>query len=437
MSLRTILNTIVDRFKRPASGRAEIQPQPDEQSFSYLAAHTTVTGWKRKLYSLINGESDETLSRLGSIEQYVRVLLAESTNPDAKYCFSEALSHIIQEWTPNVMEPAERLYNTLQLIAAFTPAVGFTKTLDYLNSCGSIKRSGERVASEYQLVDLYKRGLLALARYYPNAPQHSQSDQGFLAYTQLLEKNLEDQRYAGYVVGKLLDLNLLDIKSKKISALLLSSDDVFAEVFEGLIDAADDPEDLKSVEAKLGDLLVICAQSDNLEKFRSAAASLGVEFNPEGDYEVYFPTLALPGGTVLNIYLDMGEVRETALAHYVGYNRERLGELFASGSFEPDKISKYVSGYLTQVISDASAVEALVSELNHHKIDIVGRKIDFALRSRNPDTFNDIPLTLIPAVLIEYMKWRVKRGSVAGSSAVRAGTSGPLLQSLNSQDQPF
>lgn len=170
MIFKTLLRAVAGGATRPTE--PEPGTQPGEISFSYLAAHPSVQNWKRKLYSLIEGESDETLSKLGSIEQYVRVLLAESEGADAKYCFGEALSQIVQEWSPTVVEPADRLYNMLSLIAGFTPPVGFIKTLHYLNSCGGVKRSAEQVSGEYRPIDLYGKGLGALGSYYPTAPQY-------------------------------------------------------------------------------------------------------------------------------------------------------------------------------------------------------------------------------------------------------------------------
>src|ERR1041385_475902 len=108
----------MDSFSNVDDFNQSLQRQPDENSFSYLAAHLTVEGWKRRLYALIAGESSETLSRLGSVEQYIRVLLAQSKDRIAEYCFRDALSQTVQEWTPAFMEPADRLHTMFSLIAA-------------------------------------------------------------------------------------------------------------------------------------------------------------------------------------------------------------------------------------------------------------------------------------------------------------------------------
>jgi hypothetical protein len=414
-----IFRTLLRAFKGKSTRRAEPDSgaQAADDSFSYLAARPSVPGWKRKLYSLIEGESDETLSRLGSIEQYVRVLLRESGSTDARYYFSEALSQIVQEWTSTVAEPADRLYNMLALIGGFTPSAGFVKTLDYLNRCGSLKRGNELVSSELRPVDLYKKGLAVLGRYYPRPPQRPHEDLGFQSYTQLLEKNLEDSHYAEYAAGKLLDLGLLDIKSKKISALLLSRDDIFAEVFRHLLAAAEGGEAVP-VESRLGDLLTICARASSPEKFEVTAAAFGAKFEPEGDYEVYFPTLRLSSGAVLNVHARLDDIMDTPLARHVGYDEKRLGELLTASSVEPDKIAKYVAVYLTRIIEDEAAIRSLNEELKAHEVSISPQpeKNSFVLKSPKKTSLDGLPLDLEKRVVNKYFQWWFKNNNLANDA---------------------
>ena len=385
------------------------EQQIDEISFSYLASHPTIQGWKRKLYSLFAGESNETLFRLGSIEQYIRVLLAESKDRVADYCFREALSQIIQEWNPTVLEPANRLNNILSVVAAFTPAVGFTKILNYLDKSENVKRSGERVSDEYDLVDLYKKGLIALAQYYPTPPSHSYQDFGFLAYKQLLERNLKDERYSGYAAVRLLQLKVLDIKSEEFSSLFFSSANAGIEVFRYLIDLADEPGERQSVGEKLGDILLVCAQADNLEKFKALALLHNAHFNPEGDYQVFFPTLTFTDGTVLDILLDIEEVKETALEYYVKYTSVKVYELLTANILNKDKIRRYISGYLTQVISQPDALNKLVKELAGLNAQIRTSNNKFVITVLRQNYPKDIILNLEDTMQIKLLEWIHKR----------------------------
>lgn len=339
------------------------QPQPDENSFSYLAAHPTAKGWKRKLYSLLQGEGGEALSRLGSVEQYVRVLLAESRDKSARFYFIEALSEVVQEWSPSLVEPADRLHKLLSLVSAFTPAPGFTKTLSYLDRTEAAKRSAERVAGESRPVDLYLKGMMTCGRYYPAPPAHSPGDYGFLAYKQLLEKNLKDPRYSGYAAVRLLQLRALDIKSEEFSSLFLSSEEVAREVVRYLVELADKPGQKPWAEENLGDILVACARADELEKFDAVASALGMRFEPEGDYVVFFPTLTLANGAVLELRLDREAAEATPLSQHIRHSSARLPELLGTEPLDEEKVGKYVSGYLKQVVRRPDELNVFVEDL--------------------------------------------------------------------------
>lgn len=382
-------------------------------SFSLLTASPTVRGWKRELYTLIEGGGDgERLSRLGSVEQYVRVLLAESRDPSsARFCLSEALSEVVQEWTPALTEPAGRLHRLLSLLAAFTPAPGFSKTLSYLDRTDGAKRSAERVPGESGPVDLYQKGLVTLSRYYPAPPAHSPSDYGFLAYKQLLEKNLKDPRYSGYAAVRLLQLKALDIQSEQFASLFLASDEVARGVMRYLTGLAGRPGERPWVQESLGNILVVCARADEIERFKAVTSELGMQFDPEGDYEVFFPTLTLADGAVLEIYLDMEEIKETALSHYRRHSRSKLPALLSPGALDEGKIARYVSGYVTQVVRQPAQINDLIGDLGQQgaKISFSDNRCMLTVRDAKP-----IVLPLKDEDAIELMKWNFRNLGAAG-----------------------
>jgi len=385
----------------------ELPQRPDENSFSYLAAHPTVDGWKRRLYSLINGESSETLSRLGSVEQYIRVLLAQSKDRDAEYCFRDALAQIVQGWSPSLLESADRLHTMFYLIAAFTPSVGFTKVLDYLNSTEDAKRTDETVSDQHGTVDLYKRGLIALAQYYPAPPPHSANDFGFLMYRELLEKNLTDERYAGYAAVRLLQIKVLDIKSHPFSKLFFSSESAASEVFVYLIDLAEERVQRQSAQEKLGDMLVICAKADRLDDFYALAKRHKAHFNPEGDYQIFYPTLTLANGLVLDIYLDMEEVKETALKYYIKYSTDKIGTLVTDVN-EQEKLGRYVSAYITNQITKPDSLTDLLQELKRSDAKITFSKTELVIAVQGQQLSKNVPIGLDQKVQSEFLKWYFK-----------------------------
>lgn len=384
-----------------------LAPSQDENTFSYLAAHPTVEGWKRRMYSLINGESSETLSRLGSVEQYIRVLLAQSKDRVAEYCFRDALSQIVQEWVPSLLESADRMATMFSLIAAFSPSVGFTKVLDYLNSTEDAKRTNEHVSDQSRPVDLYKKGLVALAQYYPTPPPHSSSDYGFLMYKELLEKNLNDERYSGYAAVRLLQLKVLDIKSPPFTKLFFSSDNAASEVFAYLIDSAEDTVQRQSAQEKLGDILVICAKADKLESFYALAKRHKAAFNPEGDYQIFYPTLTLASGLVLEVYLDMEEVKETALKYYIKYSTDKIGTL-VNDLNEQERLGKYVSAYITNQIAKPDTLDDLLQELHRSNAKISFSTTELFIAVQGQHHSKNVPIGLEQRVKGEFLKWYFK-----------------------------
>lgn len=394
----------MESFSNADDFNQSLAQQPDENSFSYLAAHPTVEGWKRRLYSLIAGESSETLSRLGSIEQYIRVLLAQSKDRIAEYCFRDALSQTVQEWTPTFLEPADRLHSMLSLIAAFSPSVGFIKVLDYLNNTEDAKRTEEQVSDQPGTVDLYKKGLVALAQYYPAPPPHSVNDFGFLSYQELLNKNLTDDRYSGYAAIRLLQLKVLYIKSQPFTTLFFGSDTAASEVFRYLLNSAEEPALRQSAQERLGDILVICAKADKLETFKTLAERHKTQFNPEGDYEIFYPTLTLSNGLALQIYLDMEEVKETALRLYIKYTTDKIARLIAN-PHEQENLGKYSSAYITKQITKPDSLNELVKELKRSHAKITFTSEDVVIEVRGPNDSRDEIVGLDKKTKPAFLTW--------------------------------
>ena len=389
---------------------SEKEPLAEEDSFIYLAAHPTVQSWKRKLYGLLAGEGNEQLSKLG-IEQYVRVVLAESKDKCAEYGFTEALREVVQNWTPTAWETADRLNRILSLIAAFTPSVGFSKVLTYLERTENVKRSEERVSDEFKPVDLYKLGLMALAQYYPTPPYHSYDDVGFSAYRALLERNLADPRYSGYAAVRLLELRVLELNSSRFASLLLTSDNVATAVFEMLLDAADEPREIQTVGRRLGDVLVVCAQADNIQRFEYFAKLNNATFDPYGDYQVFFPTLTLADGKVLDIIVDIEEAKVAVLHQFVRYSPTKVEQLLQEETFSEERISRYISGYISEVIEQTDAMTELMNEVKRLNAHIHTSGNNYVITVRRDNVPREIKLTLKPAVIGELMKWTLKSKS--------------------------
>src|SRR5436309_892415 len=75
------------------------------------------------------GARDDDLRHLGTIDEHVRVLIANSSDPVlTRINFEHAIEHRVQLWQPNpVAEPLSTLH-MLDLVRAWTPTGGFEKS---------------------------------------------------------------------------------------------------------------------------------------------------------------------------------------------------------------------------------------------------------------------------------------------------------------------
>lgn len=304
------------------------------------------------------------------------------------------------------VESANRLHSMFSLVAALNPS-GFTRVLDYLNNNEDIKRTKERVSDELGTADLYKEGLVALAQYYPVPPPHSSNDFGFLMYKELLERNLMDERYAGYAAVRLLQLRVLEIKSHPIAGLFDSSNDAASEIFRYLIDIAENPAQRQWAQEKLGDILVICAKADRLDTFKALAGRHKAHFNPEGDYQIFYPTLTLANGLMLEIYLDMEVVKETALKHYIKYSTDQIGTLVTDWN-EQERLRKYVSAYITNQITKPDSLDDLLKMLKSANASIDFSQNDIIIAVHGENFVKYITIELDKRVQAEFLKWYFK-----------------------------
>jgi hypothetical protein len=394
---------------------------PNTLDFSYLTEHPSVQGWKLKILSLIHGKGGEILSRLGSIEQYIRVLRHESKDRSvAEYCFSEAFSDVVQEWTPSLAEPADRLFNYLSLIAAFTPRVGFGKTLSYLQKTDGAKRTGEFIQSGQRTIDLYKKGLIAIGRYYPAPPAYSSEDQGFQSYKEILVWNLRDPQYSAYAALRLLELGQLPTHSLEFVDLVLQSDEICSTFLRYLVEALEKPRYQSTANEVLRDTVLAFARAHQIERFDQITRTLGVRFNSKGDYKVVFPTLTLSNGMQLDISLGLEEIQGTDLRKFAGYDIETLTDLITREHPNREKIERYASAYITQALN-SSEIGAVLDHLTSLKISLSLSGEGFVLVPNGSLLYPNLPsemvLDLEPNTMGQLLerKWGIQKNRTFGS----------------------
>jgi hypothetical protein len=202
------------------------------ESKALLKTSPTVSSWEVELRRIIGGDRESDLLRLGSVDEYVdKILDLSKDRAVAKTCFDEALRRVIQSWQPEKPESKEYLACLLDLTGAYMPLSGSVKILYFLDRLADfgadIKSSGGYGATS----DLFLKGLIVLERYFPRAPS-TKADEfyDFKSYLSLLERSLDNPRYAGYATARLIDLQVIDIHSYKVRTLIQKNPKALREV---------------------------------------------------------------------------------------------------------------------------------------------------------------------------------------------------------------
>ena len=346
---------------------------PGAVSTRQLITNPSVLLWKQELLLIKNGLRAERVSPLGSIEQYVRVLLAESKdNVSAELCFREALYQTVQEWNPRWDESDQHLETMLSLILAFTPTVGFNKVLKFLDS-QNMARLKKREIFFFSPVgtDLNLKALRALAAYYPSAPHHSQDDLGFSAYLKLLEKFLLSEPYAGYAASRLIDLDALETNNSKFLSVLRNPK-ALSDIVPYLLSKARVASNLDLASRMLGDIFIhLCDTTPkHLDSFATAIHAFNASFENDSSYgETYRPIIRLSSGMVVPIQLDMEGVAKYSLQLYETSLKVMLMKLRDSAQSEKLTKRQLTAIYLQAIGFGPDKLGELESHFERMKID--------------------------------------------------------------------
>ncbi len=227
------LTRLLEAITEVSNRRRELQeafPRSTELDAATFEEHDTLEGpfdpnstfdWGVDLRRLISGEREDTLLRLGGVEEYVEVMLAESENgPLAKQAFDDALEQLIQTWQPSTLDSDFRTAHILDLISACTPRGGFSKVISLVQS---LKRFGQSEGEDAYSVDddLYLKAFVTLENYYRSPPE-SPEDQSaaYQTYVDLLREDLRNPVYCGYALRRLVELRTIELGSDEVESLI-------------------------------------------------------------------------------------------------------------------------------------------------------------------------------------------------------------------------
>jgi hypothetical protein len=181
----------------------------------------SIPQWGVDLRRLLTGEREDSLLRLGGVEEYIEVMLAEAEDiPVAQQAFTQALEQLIQTWHPSTLEDDLQVRRTLDLVSAYTPRGGFVKVIALMQGLKRIAKSNGQDAYSVD-DDLCLKAFVTLENYYPTAPKSPEDrSAAYQTYIELLREDLSNPAYCGYALKRLVELRVMELGSDEVEYLI-------------------------------------------------------------------------------------------------------------------------------------------------------------------------------------------------------------------------
>jgi hypothetical protein len=283
-----------DPASRPTHDGSDVESLLDGPEDS-----SSVFEWSVELRRVLNGEREDVLRKLGGVEEYIEVTLAESEDPPlAEAAFHEALRHLVQAWQPSLAEPNYSTVLMLELIAVYSPPEGLAKVVALLDT---LKTFGDEVTvglDHEETFDLHLKSLVVLENYYDSPPKPPKDESpAYKAYVALLREDLLNQKYCGYVAGRLVDLRVTELSDPDVGYVI----ERYPDAVRGLVSVLLDPSRRSVAARDLAYVYMRCLDgADEVERaFEDAVVSIGGALKREDAG----PIIELPGNAVLRLML--------------------------------------------------------------------------------------------------------------------------------------
>jgi hypothetical protein len=223
-----------------------------------------------EIVRVMRGARDVDLRHLGTIDEHIRVLIANSSDAVlTRINFEHAIERRIQLWQPNpVVEPLPTLH-MLDLLRAWTPAGGFEKTFYLITRWKETQLLCVIPFARNRVADLRMRALRVLERYVSVSPQKENA--AYTAYVEFLRNLLDDATYRLYSARRLSALHVISLTDDSIIPLL---DEQPASI-AALVQLAVDPDGDSSPLDQLTALYAKCKTRGRLLELQAAVRELG------------------------------------------------------------------------------------------------------------------------------------------------------------------
>lgn len=258
----------------------------------------SVYSWHVDLLRLLAGEREDSLERLGDVEEYVEVNIAEADDPSgARVAFETALEKVIQTWQPSVLDEHINQDYVLELLTQYNIEVGREKVIAFATI---LKRALDRepVEDAERLKELYLSALVTLENYHSNPPKPgTRRSTAYQTYIDLLKEDLSSPDFGGYAYKRLVELKEKSPSRDEIKNLINLNSKSLLPIIQLVLDPVRESSTFKS----LVEIYTLCldARVDAAERFErefeTAIKSCGGEFRRDDDgpgikiNKMYFP----------------------------------------------------------------------------------------------------------------------------------------------------
>ena len=279
--------------------------------------------WKKEIRALLYGKRAYAVSRLGDGQEYVEVILAESTDQaEAMAAFRGALEAVVTEWQPTKPQVPGYVGRMLELIAAFQPLAGFPKLVGHIQQGRRFTEHDEYYEPKQNVPDVHLKALVALEGYFPAPPAEPEhGGEGYKSYVRIVREHLHDSDFAGYAVARLLELEILSASQREIQETFARHPEAVRGAVSHLIRTEGE-----RAQTELPELYDQCLRDPRLERHFVAALTLvgaALIDHPDG-----FPVIRLRSGAFLVLH---GE-------NNAGYAVLRWGRLLIDADAVVDRV---------------------------------------------------------------------------------------------------
>lgn len=198
-----------------------------------LREEPSVELWEEELGDILAGERDFILLKLGRVAAYTESLILSSTvERAARSAMMGALRRVVVEWRPEESEADYQAACLLDLIGAYLPFDGCMKIVGFMQHGFRFPSIPEEVGGFGAGWDLHMKALVNLESYYPSVHPRLDDDPGLKFYIQVLRQHLEDERYNGYALSRLLKLNVIKTQDTVVRESIKRGRNVLEELVE-------------------------------------------------------------------------------------------------------------------------------------------------------------------------------------------------------------